>query len=194
MCLLVFSFAHLFIRMIHFEDELYRHPYYRVATYAAVNFCLELHDNRLNEQMMAARGETALAGLSESDRKKMISKQRRAEARAKAQTIEATAEKKLKEKPKTPGGAIEEEMTDEQLVQPGVDFLAYAMRFLQHLLPFAGTDVMTCALAAEVYRRRWHEGQPQPLALFRVIRLGRDHVDVCPEMHTNDVLSSHLGK
>lgn len=91
-----------YVQLVRFEDQLRTHPVYMRAATAAVHIYTLLHDNPSTPALIeSARADedAALAGLSESEKKKVLKKQRQAEAKrlAKAEAEAAEKKKKLEE-------------------------------------------------------------------------------------------------
>mmetsp|Transcript_34886 Transcript_34886/g.75438 ORF Transcript_34886/g.75438 Transcript_34886/m.75438 type:complete len:405 (+) Transcript_34886:3-1217(+) len=142
-----------YVSLLRLEDRIYGQKFFVRAALGCVRAYLALFDKpRLTKEQ---EEERELAGLDEKERKKILSKRRRAEARSGAPEAAAA-----KEEDKTKGGkggkrnqSTDTDPDGDELTKVE-DPLALAIKYLRMLEDHAGGNIKLHHLAAEVWMRR----------------------------------------
>lgn len=143
-----------YIDLLRTEDKLKAHKLYYEAAIVAVRAYIGLHDVPFGSKERDEQ-DAAMAGLTPSELKKMISKQKKAARRAQAEK-EAAAAKAPKKKNDNDGEAKKAEDNDpegKELAKTKVP-LDEAMRFLRPLQMLSPTQLLPHLMAFEVNLRK----------------------------------------
>ncbi|KAM6180411.1 LOW QUALITY PROTEIN: N-alpha-acetyltransferase 16, NatA auxiliary subunit-like [Erethizon dorsatum] len=147
-----------YVDLLRLEDILRRHAFYFMAAKSAIEICLKLYDNPLtNERKQEINSEN----LSAKELKKMISKQRRAQKKAKLEEerkhVERERQQKNQKKKRDDGeeesSGIKEELISEKL-EKVENPLEEAIKFLTPLKNLVADNIVTYLLAFEIYFRK----------------------------------------
>lgn len=176
-----------YVEMLRCEDRLREHPHYFEAAVLAVRVYLDLHDAPVGSKEREEQ-EARSAGMTPAERKKMLSKQKKADAKNAATGGGASASKKGKNKKKGKGSAVTaaggaaaanaaeaEKKADakgEALAKTETP-LVEASKFLAPLIELAPNRLTTQVLAFEVAWRK-----QKVLQMLRALR--RAHA-IAPE-------------
>ncbi|CAH6823941.1 N-alpha-acetyltransferase 16, NatA auxiliary subunit isoform X2 [Phodopus roborovskii] len=149
-----------YVDLLRLEDTLRRHTFYFKAARSAIEIYLKLHDNPLTSESKQQDINSEI--LSAKELKKMLSKQRRAQKKAKLQEERKHTErerqqknqkKKREEEEEEIASGHKEELTPEKLER--VDNpLEEAIKFLIPLKTLAADNIYTHLLAFEIYFRK----------------------------------------
>ncbi|XP_043927634.1 N-alpha-acetyltransferase 16, NatA auxiliary subunit [Protopterus annectens] len=148
-----------YVDLLRLEDILRRHAFYFKAATSAIEIYLKLHDNPLTNENKEQ--EVNSENLSAKELKKVLSKQRRAQKKAKLEEERKHAErerqqknqkKKKDEEEEEPSGPKEELVPEklERVEHP----LEEAVKFLTPLKNLAADHIDTHLLAFEIYFRK----------------------------------------
>ncbi|XP_038166054.1 N-alpha-acetyltransferase 16, NatA auxiliary subunit isoform X2 [Arvicola amphibius] len=148
-----------YVDLLRLEDTLRRHTFYFKAARSAIEIYLRLHDNPLTSESKQQDINSEI--LSAKELKKMLSKQRRAQKKAKLEEERKHIErerqqkhqKKKREEEEETASGHKEELTPEKLER--VDNpLEEAIKFLTPLKTLAADNIYTHLLAFEIYYRK----------------------------------------
>nr|XP_048277786.1 N-alpha-acetyltransferase 16, NatA auxiliary subunit isoform X2 [Myodes glareolus] len=148
-----------YVDLLRLEDTLRRHTFYFKAARSAIEIYLKLHDNPLTSESKQQDINSEI--LSAKELKKMLSKQRRAQKKAKLEEERKHIErerqqrnqKKKREEEEETASGHKEELTPEKLER--VDNpLEEAIKFLTPLKTLAADNIYTHLLAFEIYFRK----------------------------------------
>ncbi|ERE89088.1 N-alpha-acetyltransferase 16, NatA auxiliary subunit [Cricetulus griseus] len=148
-----------YVDLLRLEDTLRRHTFYFKAARSAIEIYLKLHDNPLTSESKEQDINSEV--LSAKELKKMLSKQRRAQKKAKLQEDRKHTErerqqknqKKKREEEEETASGHKEELAAEKLER--VDNpLEEAIKFLIPLKTLAADNIYTHLLAFEIYFRK----------------------------------------
>ncbi|XP_027412928.1 N-alpha-acetyltransferase 16, NatA auxiliary subunit isoform X3 [Bos indicus x Bos taurus] len=147
-----------YVDLLRLEDILRRHGFYFKAARSAIEIYLKLYDNPLTSE--SKQQERNSENLSAKELKKMLSKQRRAEKKAKVEEVRKHVErehqpknqkKKRDEEEETSG--FKEELLPEKLERIE-NPLEEAIKFLIPLKNLVADNIDTHLLAFEIYFRK----------------------------------------
>ncbi|XP_017683293.1 N-alpha-acetyltransferase 16, NatA auxiliary subunit isoform X2 [Neopelma chrysocephalum] len=148
-----------YVDLLRLEDVLRRHAFYFKAARSAIEIYLKLHDNPLTNE--SKEQEVNSENLSAKELKKMLSKQRRAQKKAKLEEERKHAERERQQKNQKKKRDEEEEETSgprEELVPEKLERvenpLEEAIKFLIPLKNLIGDEIETHLLAFEIYFRK----------------------------------------
>ncbi|XP_039572731.1 N-alpha-acetyltransferase 16, NatA auxiliary subunit isoform X2 [Passer montanus] len=148
-----------YVDLLRLEDVLRKHAFYFKAARSAIEIYLKLHDNPLTNE--SKEQEVNSENLSAKELKKMLSKQRRAQKKAKLEEERKHAERERQQKNQKKKRDEEEEETSgprEELVPEKLERvenpLEEAIKFLIPLKNLIGDDIETHLLAFEIYFRK----------------------------------------
>ncbi|KAM6291583.1 N-alpha-acetyltransferase 16, NatA auxiliary subunit isoform 2-T2 [Porphyrio hochstetteri] len=148
-----------YVDLLRLEDVLRKHAFYFRAARSAIEIYLKLHDNPLTNE--SKEQEVNSENLSAKELKKMLSKQRRAQKKAKLEEERKHAERERQQKNQKKKRDEEEEETSgprEELVPEKLERvenpLEEAIKFLIPLKNLIGDDIETHLLAFEIYFRK----------------------------------------
>ncbi|XP_031955727.1 N-alpha-acetyltransferase 16, NatA auxiliary subunit isoform X3 [Corvus cornix cornix] len=148
-----------YVDLLRLEDVLRKHAFYFKAARSAIKIYLKLHDNPLTNE--SKEQEVNSENLSAKELKKMLSKQRRAQKKAKLEEERKHAERERQQKNQKKKRDEEEEETSgprEELVPEKLERvenpLEEAIKFLIPLKNLIGDDIETHLLAFEIYFRK----------------------------------------
>ncbi|XP_052588619.1 N-alpha-acetyltransferase 16, NatA auxiliary subunit isoform X2 [Peromyscus californicus insignis] len=148
-----------YVDLLRLEDTLRRHTFYFKAARSAIEIYLRLHDNPLTSE--SKQQDVNSEVLSAKELKKMLSKQRRAQKKAKLEEErkhtererQQKSQKKKREDDVEAASGPKEELTPEKLER--VDNpLEEAIKFLTPLKTLAADNIYTHLLAFEIYFRK----------------------------------------
>lgn len=137
-----------YIRLLRFEDSLHGHKYFVRAALLAIETYVGLHDKPFVLEAEKAAADS-LEGLSEADRKKALSKQRKAAKRAEAQAAPQEAKKGEDGK-----GEKKDTDPDGLLLAKTATPLEDALKFLRPLLVHARDNIEVHLAAFNIYSRK----------------------------------------
>ncbi|XP_030056406.1 N-alpha-acetyltransferase 16, NatA auxiliary subunit isoform X1 [Microcaecilia unicolor] len=148
-----------YVDLLRLEDVLRQHVFYFRAAKSAVEIYLKLHDNPLTNE--SKEQEVNSENLSAKELKKMLSKQRRAQKKAKLEEERKHAErerqqkyqKKKRDEEEEEASGPKEELLPEKLERVE-DPLEEAIKFLMPLKSLAADNIATHLLAFEIYFRK----------------------------------------
>ncbi|XP_047611703.1 N-alpha-acetyltransferase 16, NatA auxiliary subunit isoform X6 [Phacochoerus africanus] len=148
-----------YIDLLRLEDVLRRHAFYFRAARSAIEIYLKLYDNPLTCE--SKQQEINAENLSAKELKKMLSKQRRAQKKAKLEEERKYAErerqqknqKKKKDEEEEETSDLKEELTPEKLERIE-NPLEEAIKFLIPLKNLVADNIDTHLLAFEIYFRK----------------------------------------
>ncbi|XP_054019062.1 N-alpha-acetyltransferase 16, NatA auxiliary subunit isoform X2 [Dryobates pubescens] len=148
-----------YVDLLRLEDVLRKHAFYFKAARSAIEIYLKLHDNPLANE--SKEQEVNSENLSAKELKKMLSKQRRAQKKAKLEEERKHAERERQQKNQKKKRDEEEEETSgprEELVPEKLERvenpLEEAIKFLTPLKNLIGDEIETHLLAFEIYFRK----------------------------------------
>ncbi|XP_068924748.1 N-alpha-acetyltransferase 16, NatA auxiliary subunit isoform X3 [Petaurus breviceps papuanus] len=147
-----------YIDLLRLEDVLRKHAFYFKAARSAVEIYLKLHDNPLTNE--SKEQEVNSENLSAKELKKMLSKQRRAQKKAKLEEERKHTERERQKHQKKKRDEEEEETSDprEELVPEKLERvenpLEEAIKFLIPLKTLVADNIDTHLLAFEIYFRK----------------------------------------
>ncbi|KAM6098625.1 N-alpha-acetyltransferase 16, NatA auxiliary subunit isoform 2-T2 [Theristicus caerulescens] len=148
-----------YVDLLRLEDVLRKHAFYFEAARSAIEIYLKLHDNPLTNE--SKEQEVNSENLSAKELKKMLSKQRRAQKKAKLEEERKHAERERQQKNQKKKRDEEEEETSgprEELVPEKLERvenpLEEAIKFLIPLKNLIGDNIETHLLAFEIYFRK----------------------------------------
>ncbi|KAJ7396793.1 N-alpha-acetyltransferase 16, NatA auxiliary subunit [Pitangus sulphuratus] len=148
-----------YVDLLRLEDVLRKHAFYFKAARSAIEIYLKLHDNPLTNE--SKEQEVNSENLSAKELKKMLSKQRRAQKKAKLEEERKHAERERQQKNQKKKRDEEEEETSgprEELVPEKLERvenpLEEAIKFLIPLKNLIGDEIETHLLAFEIYFRK----------------------------------------
>ncbi|KAF9318792.1 N-alpha-acetyltransferase 15, NatA auxiliary subunit [Podila horticola] len=134
-----------YVKLLKLEDQLYSHPYYLRAAQSAIRCYVSLFDKPDGDS-------DEMEGMTESEKKKLRSKQRKAELKAQ-QDAEESKKKAVAVQDTTKKGKIDDDPEGLKYLKIE-DPLAEALKFLRHLEALAGDRIETQLMAFEVYFRK----------------------------------------
>ncbi|XP_031216977.1 N-alpha-acetyltransferase 16, NatA auxiliary subunit isoform X2 [Mastomys coucha] len=148
-----------YVDLLRLEDTLRRHTFYFKAARSAIEIYLKLHDNPLTND--SKQQDINSENLSAKELKKMLSKQRRAQKKAKIEEERKHTERDRQQKNQKKKREEEEEVTSghkqelipEKLERVG-NPLEEAIKFLTPLKSLAADNIHTHLLAFEIYFRK----------------------------------------
>uniref|UniRef100_A0A8D0PWA3 N-alpha-acetyltransferase 16, NatA auxiliary subunit n=1 Tax=Sus scrofa TaxID=9823 RepID=A0A8D0PWA3_PIG len=148
-----------YIDLLRLEDVLRRHAFYFRAARSAIEIYLKLYDNPLTCE--SKQQEINAENLSAKELKKMLSKQRRAQKKAKLEEERKYTErerqqknqKKKKDEEEEETSDLKEELTPEKLERIE-NPLEEAIKFLIPLKNLVADNIDTHLLAFEIYFRK----------------------------------------
>lgn len=132
-------------RLLKLEDQLYSHPYYLRAAQSAIRCYVSLFDKPDGDS-------DEMEGMTESEKKKLRSKQRKAELKAQ-KDAEENKKKAAAVQDTTKKGKVDEDPEGLKYLKIE-DPLAEALKFLRHLEALASDRIETQLMAFEVYFRK----------------------------------------
>uniref|UniRef100_A0A0K8RSI2 N-alpha-acetyltransferase 16, NatA auxiliary subunit-like n=1 Tax=Crotalus horridus TaxID=35024 RepID=A0A0K8RSI2_CROHD len=148
-----------YVDLLRLEDVLRKHAFYFKAARSAIEIYLKLHDNPLASE--SKEQEVNSENLSAKELKKMLSKQRRAQKKAKLEEERKHAERERQQKSQKKKRDEEEEETSgpkEELVPEKLERvenpLEEAIKFLIPLKSLVADNIDTHLLAFEIYFRK----------------------------------------
>ncbi|XP_053162837.1 N-alpha-acetyltransferase 16, NatA auxiliary subunit isoform X2 [Hemicordylus capensis] len=148
-----------YVDLLRLEDILRKHAFYFKAARSAIEIYLKLHDNPLANE--SKEQEVNSENLSAKELKKMLSKQRRAQKKAKLEEERKHAERERQQKNQKKKRDEEEEETSgpkEELVPEKLERvdnpLEEAIKFLIPLKNLVADNIDTHLLAFEIYFRK----------------------------------------
>nr|XP_060625217.1 N-alpha-acetyltransferase 16, NatA auxiliary subunit isoform X1 [Anolis sagrei ordinatus] len=148
-----------YVDLLRLEDVLRKHAFYFKAAWSAIEIYLKLHDNPLANE--SKEQEVNSENLSAKELKKMLSKQRRAQKKAKLEEERKHAERERQQKNQKKKRDEEEEETSgpkEELVPEKLERvdnpLEEAIKFLIPLKSLVADNIDTHLLAFEIYFRK----------------------------------------
>ncbi|EMP34362.1 N-alpha-acetyltransferase 16, NatA auxiliary subunit [Chelonia mydas] len=148
-----------YVDLLRLEDVLRKHAFYFKAARSAIEIYLKLHDNPLTNE--SKEQEVNSENLSAKELKKMLSKQRRAQKKAKLEEERKHAERERQQKTQKKKRDEEEEETSgpkEELVPEKLERvknpLEEAIKFLMPLKNLVADNIDTHLLAFEIYFRK----------------------------------------
>uniref|UniRef100_A0A8C3FKE5 N-alpha-acetyltransferase 16, NatA auxiliary subunit n=1 Tax=Chrysemys picta bellii TaxID=8478 RepID=A0A8C3FKE5_CHRPI len=148
-----------YVDLLRLEDVLRKHAFYFKAARSAIEIYLKLHDNPLTNE--SKEQEVNSENLSAKELKKMLSKQRRAQKKAKLEEERKHAERERQQKTQKKKRDEEEEETSgpkEELIPEKLERvknpLEEAIKFLMPLKNLVADNVDTHLLAFEIYFRK----------------------------------------
>ncbi|SNX81905.1 related to n-terminal acetyltransferase 1 [Melanopsichium pennsylvanicum] len=176
-----------YVNMVRFEDDLRSHPVYLRAAAVAVKVYTQLYDDP-NTPAFVETGEAeaedpALAGLSESEKKKALKKARQAEAKRIAKLeAEAVEKKKKAEEAAANGETVDDDGPKPDPDPKGLDLFASikdsplkeATRWLRYLQTHAPQRAVTweCVYEISFREKNWLLATR---ALVQLFKLDKDH-------------------
>ncbi|KAF9421043.1 N-alpha-acetyltransferase 15, NatA auxiliary subunit [Podila epigama] len=134
-----------YIKLLKLEDQLHSHPYFLRAAQSAIKCYVSLFDKP------DGADSEEMEGLTESEKKKLRSKQRKAELKAQKDAEEN--KKAVAVQDTTKKGKVDEDPEGLRYLKIE-DPLAEALKFLRHLEALASDRIETQLLAFEVYLRK----------------------------------------
>ncbi|XP_032170252.1 N-alpha-acetyltransferase 16, NatA auxiliary subunit isoform X3 [Mustela erminea] len=148
-----------YVDLLRLEDILRRHAFYFKAARSAIEIYLKLYDNPLTNE--SKQQEIHSENLSAKELKKMLSKQRRAQKKAKLEEERKHAErerqqknqKKKRDEEEEEASGLKEELTPEKLERIE-NPLEEAIKFLIPLKNLVADNIDTHLLAFEIYFRK----------------------------------------
>eukprot|EP01137_Pigoraptor_chileana_P020676 Opistho-2@83350 len=184
-----------YIRLVRLEDRLRGHRFYVKAAIDAIGCYLAIFDRP--PALDSASHQGIDPNLSETEKKKLLSKQRREKAKNEAAAAKEAEDKKnaaTKSDAKGEKGAAEKPVKAEdpdangELLLKTADPLGEAIKFLRPLQLLLSGEVRTHLLAYQIYKRRG-----KPLLILQSLRRAH-HVDPTnAELHHNIVeFASHF--
>ncbi|KAG0031532.1 N-alpha-acetyltransferase 15, NatA auxiliary subunit [Podila clonocystis] len=135
-----------YVKLLKLEDQLYSHPYYFRAAQSAIRCYVSLFDKP------DGADSEEMEGMTESEKKKLRSKQRKAELKAQ-KDAEENKKKAVAVQDTTKKGKVDDDPEGLKYVKIE-DPLAEALKFLRHLEALAGDRIETQLMAFEVYFRK----------------------------------------
>ncbi|XP_069496625.1 N-alpha-acetyltransferase 16, NatA auxiliary subunit isoform X2 [Ambystoma mexicanum] len=148
-----------YVDLLRLEDVLRQHAFYFKAARSAIEIYLNLHDNPMTSE--SKEQEVNSENLSAKELKKMLSKQRRAQKKAKLEEERKHAERERLQKNQKKKRDEEEEETSgpkEELVPEKLerveDPLEESIKFLTPLKCLVANNIDTHLLAFEIYSRK----------------------------------------
>uniref|UniRef100_A0A674IMK1 N(alpha)-acetyltransferase 16, NatA auxiliary subunit n=1 Tax=Terrapene triunguis TaxID=2587831 RepID=A0A674IMK1_9SAUR len=148
-----------YVDLLRLEDVLRKHAFYFKAARSAIEIYLKLHDNPLTNE--SKEQEVNSENLSAKELKKMLSKQRRAQKKAKLEEERKHAERERQQKTQKKKRDEEEEETSgpkEELIPEKLERvknpLEEAIKFLMPLKNLVADNIDTHLLAFEIYFRK----------------------------------------
>ncbi|XP_061485908.1 N-alpha-acetyltransferase 16, NatA auxiliary subunit isoform X2 [Rhineura floridana] len=148
-----------YVDLLRLEDILRKHTFYFKAARSAIEIYLKLHDNPLTNENKEQ--EVNSENLSAKELKKMLSKQRRAQKKAKLEEERKHAERERQQKNQKKKRDEEDEETSgpkEELVPEKLERvdnpLEEAIKFLMPLKNLVADNIDTHLLAFEIYLRK----------------------------------------
>ncbi|MEE6471069.1 hypothetical protein FKM82_009170 [Ascaphus truei] len=148
-----------YVDLLRLEDILRQHVFYFKAAQSAIGIYLKLHENPSTNE--SKEQEVNSENLSAKELKKMLSKQRRAQKKAKLEEERKHAERERQQKNQKKKRDEEEEETSgpkEELVPEKLERvetpLEEAIKFLAPLKSLAANNIHTHLLAFEIYFRK----------------------------------------
>ncbi|XP_058404234.1 N-alpha-acetyltransferase 16, NatA auxiliary subunit isoform X4 [Diceros bicornis minor] len=148
-----------YVDLLRLEDVLRRHAFYFKAARSAIEIYLKLYDNPLTNE--SKQQEINSENLSAKELKKMLSKQRRAQKKAKLEEQRKHAErerqqknqKKKRDEEEEEASGLKEELIPEKLERTE-NPLEEAIKFLIPLKNLVADNIDTHLLAFEIYFRK----------------------------------------
>ncbi|XP_014645438.1 PREDICTED: N-alpha-acetyltransferase 16, NatA auxiliary subunit isoform X5 [Ceratotherium simum simum] len=148
-----------YVDLLRLEDVLRRHAFYFKAARSAIEIYLKLYDNPLSNE--SKQQEINSENLSAKELKKMLSKQRRAQKKAKLEEQRKHAErerqqknqKKKRDEEEEEASGLKEELIPEKLERTE-NPLEEAIKFLIPLKNLVADNIDTHLLAFEIYFRK----------------------------------------
>ncbi|OCT95551.1 N-alpha-acetyltransferase 16, NatA auxiliary subunit isoform X1 [Xenopus laevis] len=148
-----------YVDLLRLEDVLRQHEFYFKAAETAIGIYLKLHENPLTNENKEQ--EVNSENLSAKELKKVLSKQRRAQKKAKLEEERKHAERERQQKNQKKKRDEEEEETTgpkEELVPEKLERvdnpLEEAIKFLTPLKSLAANNIRTHLLAFEIYFKK----------------------------------------
>ncbi|KAM3934345.1 N-alpha-acetyltransferase 16, NatA auxiliary subunit isoform 1-T1 [Leptodactylus fuscus] len=148
-----------YVDLLRLEDVLRQHAFYFKAAQTAIGIYLKLHESPLMNE--SKEQEVNSENLSAKELKKVLSKQRRAQKKAKLEEERKHAERERQQKNQKKKRDEEEEETSgpkEELVPEKLERadnpLEEAIKFLTPLKTLAANNIQTHLLAFEIYFRK----------------------------------------
>ncbi|XP_073899412.1 N-alpha-acetyltransferase 16, NatA auxiliary subunit isoform X2 [Castor canadensis] len=148
-----------YVDLLRLEDILRRHAFYFKAARSAIEIYLKLYDNPLTDE--SKQQEINSENLSAKELKKMLSKQRRAQKKAKLEEERKHVErerqqknqKKKRDEEEEEASGLREELVPEKLERVE-NPLEEAIKFLTPLKNLVADNIDTHLLAFEIYFRK----------------------------------------
>uniref|UniRef100_A0A8B9Q050 N(alpha)-acetyltransferase 16, NatA auxiliary subunit n=1 Tax=Apteryx owenii TaxID=8824 RepID=A0A8B9Q050_APTOW len=185
-----------YVDLLRLEDVLRKHTFYFKAARSAIEIYLKLHDNPLTNE--SKEQEVNSENLSAKELKKMLSKQRRAQKKAKLEEERKHAERERQQKNQKKKRDEEEEETSgprEELVPEKLERvenpLEEAIKFLIPLKNLIGDNIDTHLLAFEIYFRKGKVLHSFIFALQTFNPSGQPILSNCTCAYFNTVLNYH---
>ncbi|CAJ0967107.1 unnamed protein product [Ranitomeya imitator] len=148
-----------YVDLLRLEDVLRKHAFYFKAAQTAIGIYLKLHESPLMNE--SKEQEVNSENLSAKELKKVLSKQRRAQKKAKLEEERKHAERERQQKNQKKKRDEEEEDTSgpkEELVPEKLERaenpLEEAIKFLTPLKTLASNNIQTHLLAFEIYFKK----------------------------------------
>ncbi|KAG0331568.1 N-alpha-acetyltransferase 16, NatA auxiliary subunit [Podila humilis] len=135
-----------YVKLIKLEDQLYSHPYYFRAAQRAIHCYVSLFDKPDGPD------SPDMEGMTESEKKKLRSKQRKAELKAQ-KDAEENKKKAVAVQDASKKGKVDEDPEGLKYLKIE-DPLAEALKFLSHLEALANGRIETHLMAFEIYIRK----------------------------------------
>lgn len=177
-----------YVRLLRLEDQLYGHKFYVRAALIAIETYIGLHDVPFT-LASANKTDASLDHLPESERKKILNKQRKAAKRAEAQAAPAPTAAAPASKPQEDGKGEEKKVDTDpeglQLAQTATP-LEEALKFLRPLKTLAANNIEVQFASFEIY---WRKQKPLLMlqALKRTAAIDNNH----PRLHNQRVRFLH---
>ncbi|XP_042541618.1 N-alpha-acetyltransferase 16, NatA auxiliary subunit isoform X4 [Dipodomys spectabilis] len=148
-----------YVDLLRLEDTLRRHAVYFKAARSAIEIYLKLYDNPLTSE--SKQQEINSESLSAKELKKLLSKQRRAQKKAKLEEArkhvererQQKSQKKKRDDEEETASSLKEELTPEKLERVE-NPLEEAIKFLIPLKNLVADNIETHLLAFEIYFRK----------------------------------------
>ena len=178
-----------YVRLLRLEDTIHSHAYFQGAAHGMIQCYLELYDSPPSE-IREDTDEADFAHLPEKERKKALSKKRRAEAKAKSKPKAAdenepkSAAKRGKDSrdEKDAKTAADEDPDGEQMMRVQSP-LTEAIKYLSMLQSFCCDRIATHIIACKIYRRL-----DKPLLVLQSINRARKIDAFNPDLHVQIVI------
>eukprot|EP00053_Salpingoeca_punica_P018371 m.179800 g.179800 ORF g.179800 m.179800 type:complete len:865 (-) comp17416_c0_seq3:198-2792(-) len=141
-----------FVRCIRMQDQIRDAKYYHAAAVTAIGMYLDLVDKPLAENGGVAEDDPATANMTEAERKKYLSKQRKAAKKAEAEAAQQEAKKPVPP-PKKDGEKVDDDPDGKKLLSTATP-LDEAAKFVKTLQHVSKTFIEGHLVSYEVHRRK----------------------------------------